>query len=224
MSHRGLQSESTDPAFHEATQVYLWGIKSESGDVRRCLDQYVGRISTHVNGWDQVDRVPVNERPKNQRCVLLVLESPHKDEYNQFSPKPANGSSGRNIAKYFLHVKGFSGFAEYGLILINAVQYQCSRGDDTKIERDKCFRHIWNNGGRTDFMERLKAVRINRDVIVNACTKGTQIKPLNEQLRCLVHSAVLEAVGPNDVNVFRRNHPARWYRQQNREYEWEYHA
>lgn len=220
MNGRRTQPESVRVAFQSKTKRFLSGISDSPGELRECPDQFLGLISKHADGWENVARLSIEDKPKDLPCVLLILESPHKDEYDGASPKPANGPTGCNIAKHLLNVNGLSQYSDHGLVLINAVQYQCSRGKPPKDHRDACFRHIWENGGRADFIDRLKAIQSPGDVFVNACTRGTREKPLNEQLRCLVHSAVLEIAGLLDAEPYRRNHPASWRRKKNRDYEW----
>ena len=144
------------------------------------------------------------------------------DEFEGEHPRPANGQTGRNIAEYLLSVKGLSECREYGLILINAVQYQCSRGKDTKLFRDQTFREIWTQNGRSNFIERFGLVYEEGDLVINACTRGNKERPFREQLRCLVHSAVLEAMESRTPEPLRRNHPVRWNMTARQNYEWTY--
>jgi len=72
-------------------------------DRRECPDRLVGRISqlTDLRDWSSVAQA-LPERCSEVQCILLVLESPHIDEYGSrqpYTPWPANGVTGRHIRK-----------------------------------------------------------------------------------------------------------------------------
>ena len=183
-----------------------------------CNDQYVGRISELIGQKDFRQRDPVCERPSNIPCLILVLESPHRDEFAG-TPGPAKGSTGRQIRRYLLQVKGLESLSDHGLILVNAVQYQCSLGMPTRCFRDRVFSAVWSGGGQEDFESRLLDYWRPKDVIANCCTKGSA-RLADAELRVMVHDLILRALP--DTEPLRRTHPYSWIEEKHRKDEWEY--
>jgi hypothetical protein len=200
--------------FEEIVRSVLLKMAEKPIETRLCPDQYVGVISQFSSSnVDFPERVSVENRPPNLRCVVMILESPHIEEFSN-SPGPAKGQTGKLIRKHFLRVKGLSEYESYGLILMNAVQNQCSLGSPTDCYRDNVFFNAWQNGAKDYFIRRLNALFRTGDVAVNCCTKGKKKK---NELRRLVQQAI-----PDDKNeVLRRTHPSSWYSEQNRNSEWE---
>lgn len=179
-------------------------------EIRLCPDQYVGEIKKFTDKFSV--RKPVKERPINTKCLIMVLESPHVDEFKG-EPAPANGPTGDLIIKHILSIKGLSIYPEYGLILVNAIQNQCSLGCATKHYRDQVFISVWNQGAKDIFVERLQNVYQKGDVIINCCTKGYT---KNQELRRLVQHSIPTNMG----EVHRRTHPSSWHSDRNRNSEW----
>ena len=115
--------------------------------------------------------------------IAVVLESPHKSEYNMGLPLgPAKGTTGRLFDNEFTRMFSTSMLnshflsGNYDVILLNAVQFQCSLGqplnnNNNKQVRDRNWLNIFNNhGGAIDIVNRLKA--LNPALIINLCTKG----------------------------------------------------
>lgn len=115
-------------------------------------------------------------------------------------------------------VPGLESTGRLPLILVNAVQYQCSLGQGTDQFRDKVFQAVWDEGGREDFARRMRKIYRTGDRLVCACTKGKMGTAC--ELRALVY-AMLRQEFPL-ANVLRRTHPSKWNIRRNREYEWEY--
>jgi len=189
---------------------------------RVCNDQYVGRLNELSDYPDDFPvRGAVESRPDGLRCLLMVLESPHVDEYQGTnSPCPANGATGRNIRNHILKVKGLAEFGEYGLIILNAVQYQCSMGENPPgRNRDNVFVEAWRNGGgKDDFARRLEYAYKEEDQVVVCCTKGDL---QDTELRRLVASGLTRCRS----SFLGRTHPSSWERRgrikrQNLNYEW----
>ena len=180
-----------------------------SFDRRECPDRFVGRISelAALRDWKAAAEQPPIRRT-DLPCIVLVLESPHIDEYRTkqpYTPWPANGATGRHIRKRAgLLVPPCWNKNETQLYLINAIPYQCSLGQATRLYRSKVFREAWDSGARAYFQERLKLIYRQGDLVVNACTVG---KP-GPSLRALVEAAI-EEVLPNSLRS-RREHPFRW--------------
>lgn len=180
---------------------------------RLCPDQYVGVISTlSSNDVDFPVRMSVEDRPTGLKCVVMILESPHIDEFSK-NLGPAKGKTGRLIREHILQVEGLSNYNERGLVLMNAIQYQCSLGYRTDFHRDDVFVAAWEKGARNNFISRLNKIFLPGDVIVNCCTKG---KLKNKELRQLVQ----KAIPSNKGEVLRRTHPSSWYSAKNRNSQW----
>jgi len=190
-----------------------------SYEARACPDQYVGLKSEIETGGHFGHRVPASERPHRLACVLLVLESPHTSEFGT-EPGPAKGRTGANIVRFLREVPGLHDTERFGLVLVNAIQFQCSLGRPTSEVRDTVFRKAWDNGGRTDFESRLRALYRVGDYVVNCCTRG-QSEKIHLPLRALVQRAMASVLPENTV-VLRRNHPSSWHFRANRTREWQY--
>lgn len=184
-------------------------------EARRCPDQYVGLIARFsCNSTDFPERVLVESRPSGIKCVIMILESPHIDEFSN-SLGPAKGQTGRLIRENLLLVNGLSEYNNHGLILMNAVQNQCSLGSSTDCYRDDVFTAAWQNGAKEDFIRRLNSIFQPGDIILNCCTKGNMKK---NELRRLVQQSI-----PSDKGeVLRRTHPSSWYSERNRSYQWKW--
>lgn len=176
---------------------------------RLCPDRCVGSIAAldSLNGWVDVaatQPTPVPGRP----CVILVLESPHKDEYApiaRYTPWPANGATGRllRLRTHLLLPDGWDA-ERADLVLVNAVPYQCSLGGLPIEHRDAVFREAWRSGGREFFIQRLLQWYRPGDLVANACTKGGA-KPY---LREMVEDAIDDALP--DALRRRHRHPCGW--------------
>lgn len=179
---------------------------------QKCDDQAFGVISNFAN--NSFDRRSVAELQDGGRKLIMILESPHKDEFpEEEAPIPANGTTGENIKRYLLEVEGLSEYADSKLIVMNAIQYQCSLGCDTKRYRDEIFRACWNRGGKEDFISRLREAYRNNDVILNCCTKGDSE---GDDLRDMVCLALRESFP--DATILGRTHPSSWHRRENRNF------
>lgn len=172
-----------------------------------CPDQYVGVISDLEQGAaDFPERLTAINRPANRPCVLLVLESPHIREFLE-PPGPAKGSTGRLIRSHLQAILGDQVDPSNGLVLVNAVQNQCSLGRPPKEHRDAVFTSAWKLYAEAAFVQRLRSLLRADDYVINACTKGNSRKG-NPELRQLVETAI-SSVRP-DGSDSRRLHPASW--------------
>lgn len=184
--------------------------------MRRCPDQYVGTLGRLRSDGMIASRAASSTRP-NSDAVLLVLESPHTFEFVG-PPGPAKGNTGRLIAKHALSVPDLKGKDNASLVLINAIQYQCSLGEEPSLYRDEVFLAAWHTFGRSNFVARLKATYRANDLVVCACTKGGN-GDVRKTLRPLVYSAMVDAL-PRGAQILRRTHPSSWFSRKNRDYEW----
>ncbi|MFZ2452242.1 MAG: hypothetical protein WAW36_17170 [Methylovulum miyakonense] len=123
-----------------------------------------------------------------QHSILLVLESPHKDEYYYdeqnylLIPKsPAQGATGRNIENCLRHVleeiANSYGLDDgcYHLIIVEPIPYMCSLGvfnPEKKLNEDirnRVWKAIWSVSEiKNDFVNRCR--KYNPKYIINACT------------------------------------------------------
>lgn len=163
---------------------------------QRCPDQYVGTIS-EINAAHPAEDFPhrksANSRLNKSCCIILILESPHTAEFIG-TPGPAKRQTGTYIRTYITEVLGLNIYSkkDYGLILLNPIQYQCSLGVSPGCIRDEVFRSVWNGGGEEDFIGRLKDIFQDGDILVNSCTVGSS----GRELRTLVQDAI-EKIRPS---------------------------
>ncbi len=164
----------------------------------QCPDNYVGTFTKKNNGeiksdlWftkqartNHQDKISLTSERLNlikqsgKPVMLVILESPHAEEFNQtyeISPSPALGVTGDMMSKHFIDI--ISPYVEddtYHVILVNAIQYQCSLGVDTNIYRDRIWLNLWLCHGLKDVFQ-AKLVQYNPDVIINLCTRGSHQK------------------------------------------------
>ena len=158
------------------------------------------------------------------RNIVLLLESPHKDEYidgDITRPKaPARGDSGKNIdrclATVLLHIQEIEpALIEPGchVVISNPIQFQTSlhaihggppRADNGKwgTLRNNVWRKLWNEPDiRQCFGTRLGCYYPK--VIINACT--SDLKPL---VRTFVRGWITE--GNLEVPLYELAHPSNW--------------
>lgn len=122
-------------------------------------------------------------------CIVIVLESPHIEEFKKFklksgtdiSASPAMGETGGALQELFTQEfvenifeknNGIDINKSYKVILMNSIQFQCSCGINTKIIRDHMWLKLWfgENNLKEDFEKRIKSY--NPDIIFNFCTRG----------------------------------------------------
>lgn len=184
---------------------------------RPCPDQVVGTLGQLKSDGKITARAAASDRPTHS-AVLLVLESPHTSEF-MGALGPAKGNTGRRIAEHALSVRGLEGRDNASLVLMNAIQHQCSLGKKSSLFRDDVFLAAWDEFGRSDFVARLKAAYQANDLVVCACTKGGNSNG-GRSLRPMVYAAIVDAL-PKGAQILRRTHPCSWFSQKNRDYEWE---
>ena len=175
----------------------------------RCHDQRVGLFSDfHGSAADFPLRKPVTRLNKTP-CVVFVMESPHTDEFDG-TWGPAKGKTGVQIRRHIATIVDGLGGQLSELILVNAIQYQCSLGVATWQYRDAVFRSLWKIGGARDFERRLRKIYRHGDMLFNCCTGSD---PRNG-LRQLITAAIRESLGP--VPLHTGPHPSSWFSKQNR--------
>lgn len=174
-------------------------------ETRQCPDQYLGSIGALLKKPLFPIRSPAQNRP-NEACVLMILESPHIDEFID-EPGPAKGLTGEMIRQHLTESLSIHGLEDYGLVLVNAIQHQCSLGSNINVYRDRIFRAVWSKGGEGHFRKRLADLYQAGDVVVNCCTRGNDYE-MHSPLRNLVETAIRTEI-PH-VKSIRRMHPASW--------------
>jgi hypothetical protein len=188
----------------------------------KCDDSYVGDVLACGNGFHFVTRGidggfqyrPVEDSCRNR--LILVLESPHKDEFSsKKSPLgPANGSTGINIRKLLCcatHGIVSTAGDEYDLVLLNAVQHQCSLGvGSNKNRKDRLFNACWKSKilGQEQFKDRLQKALLpegGKHVVINCCTQSESDSELDRK------KAVSDAIKETfKSDFYELNHPSSW--------------
>lgn len=127
--------------------------------------------------------------------LVLLLESPHKDEYDIYGNplRPANGRTGTNINNLFakqinnnnLKINILQNNIVYRVWIVNAIQYQTSGfnqlqvlgtiyNQSWRIVRNNVFEALWNNETifhlQEDLVGRLN--QISASIIINCVTGG----------------------------------------------------
>ena len=206
----------------------IWG-DCYKGQALVCEDKYVGDISrngTELYKFEDESEFVERGNPPNpsDRKLILVLESPHKDEYRRkdefgkVTPVPANGTTGQHIRTYIGKVLRCSTGTDCGtlqVILMNAVQYQCSQAHSlsgkvnncNRLKRDEVFRKTFSQG--EELKQRLRGLHItDLDIVINCCIKGDR----TPYLRDLVGEAIKDVRGqPFQFKYFATCHPSVWF-------------
>lgn len=189
----------------------------------RCQDYGVGVIDelrSDPGGFTDQYASP----PESGKRLFLVLESPHVQEFKagELDARPARGQTGVQIRKYLRDLCNSRRIdTDRKLVLMNAIQYQCSLGltlkkPQAKALRDDVFAEFWKKVGREDFQQRLfdRYKLRDEDVVINCCTRGGKDHPLQEW----VNKAILDCLGEmhQEIRVYSANHPASWRSENNR--------
>jgi hypothetical protein len=186
-------------------------------ETRCCPDTFINCNIGDREPFDlQKGRLDSDKREEGP-CVVLILESPHVDEFpkDDREPGPALGRTGDWIGRYLKEILLASHLKDramgcQGILLVNAIQFQCSlgeaRGDGGGITRNLVFTATWEQGGRAGFIARLKKALIHEgDLLINACTAGRRKAPLWG----LVEDAVCGARDGRSSDL-RLYHPSTW--------------
>ena len=167
--------------------------------------------------------------------IVVVLESPHKDEFNnQNFPNgnPALGKTGKMLQEHFKAIlrKNISELPNnYRVILMNSIQFQCSLGEVPKKYRDYMWLSLWfgtNNLFKNDFINRLNSY--NPSYIFNFCTIGNHTKiefclqkcspeiykksmdDIQNMGKITIRSIVSSSI-PQNIIPFEDSHPSSWW-------------
>jgi len=172
---------------------------SESTRVKDCIRRL--HIDPYLNKSDIL--LPSSNHPV-ENSTVLILESPHKDEYTDDFQQltPANGISGVRI--YNFRKRIFPD--ELGEIIIcNPVQWQASlyalhnksmyNYTFKKLKND-VWSFLWNES-KIEFIDRLK--KYNPQIIINSCTSSLKKKVQDEINKYF-----------QEKQLYKTYHPARW--------------
>lgn len=191
-------------------------------EVQFCSNEYVpdsirGELFYKSNKWNykHYEKRIETLNLKGYKKIAIILESPHKDEYNSKDEPlfPAQGRTGCQIKKYLLNrgfISSLKKDKKYAVLLINPIQFQAScykylKRNNLKVKRsvtDKVFRFLFGKRGinlREDFIKRLKEYQ--PDIIVNCSTSG---------VKEVVGTAIKETGIMNIENVKSDKHPSVW--------------
>ena len=166
---------------------------------RKCQDNYIGKLSIAGEKWfiqkearyENKGLILRKRTTKNEK-IVIILESPHRDEFMLNFTAPALGKTGEKIHTHLhrlLYNYNLLNCKETEIYIVNAIQFQCSLGFETSKYRDKIFKELWRQKGvKTSLMRRIK--RISPSIIINAITsiktgKTTIKKDLTKYLKSL---------------------------------------
>ncbi|MFI3166274.1 MAG: hypothetical protein R3Y45_08425 [Bacillota bacterium] len=148
-----------------------------------CPDNYVGYVSNKKSDLFVLKDLRYANRGKTQSIkkgcekLVIVMESPHIDEFNLNLIAPALGSTGKRIhihLQHLLNKNGLLGDKKLHVYLVNAIQYQTSLGFETKAYRNVIFNAVWKKQlsskkiFQLDFKKRVS--KIKPCVVINAMT------------------------------------------------------
>lgn len=212
--------EETNEIFND--RLNEWSTKDECPDIYAGDFEFSnGNVNIITNYIDPVTRKNnINnlspDRHPNYKTIVIILESPHDNEYSDPSfINPALGPTGNKLDSLIISlinevqkIDNILSDGNYRIILMESIQYQCSLGLDltkepNKVIRDKVFETIWNSNPsiKNDFVERLTSYM--PDVIFNLSTKNVQDLVQNEvDFYCKKINKQIE--------VYQGYHPSSW--------------
>lgn len=144
-------------------------------------DEIRGILVFNQTNYDfiSVPKYLLSKSQKPLQRLVLLLESPHKDEYHNNQPiRPANGATGAKIKAFISNRANnwpLSTLNDYEVLLVNAIQYQTScykllgkKWDRTN--RNHVFKLLFYNFNlKNDLKNRLNTYKA--DYIINCVTK-----------------------------------------------------
>lgn len=173
-------------AVKEATMYFLTDFfQNITNYTDKCQNRIVQYYASTENDFaknNSFDEDSISNFRSGASKVVIILESPHKDEYSDKdgkinNPICANGQTGDNLEKHLsqLMTEMKLNDKNVDIAIINAIPYQCSQGVSTEILRDFVWLKSWYEFGYIKTYELLE--KINPDFIVNCCTKGCHFIP-----------------------------------------------
>lgn len=171
------------------------------------------------------------QRQPQLRSIVLLVESPHKDEY-QFGNincpiAPANGASGRNIHRCLrrvlscieaMHIEAGLIVPGCHVVISNPIQFQTSlhaihgtplSNEHAMTLRNDVWRALWNEGegvsGYIKLCFRVRLYTYRPSLIINACTGDwEEIDSLKRYVGEFVRAEL------QNVPLYNVSHPASW--------------
>lgn len=196
-----------------------------------CLDSYIGNYEkdnyyipkyTLSNDRTLIFGKKIGEIDNEEvEHIVIILESPHIDEFFKKPYLPAQGATGIFLKGYLsellfqLALKDFLPADRYRIFLINSIQYQCSLGQPTEFFRDYVWEQMWaNDEVREDFERRIE--QVHPSIIINLCTDSKEAR------RDKVQESIENAFkSQQKIKFFMGNHPSSWGRNCNNRYIYE---
>lgn len=206
---------------------FLNTIGNNNANPNPCPDQlvgyFLGTTFTPISTRQNIDYISCNQiSPTLNDPIVIILESPHKNEYDPITSMaigPAMGRTGINFKNYFASKIQKSKIyqqiciSQHDIVLVNSIQYQCSLGYKLngkgayryKKQRDKNWLICFGNSSSNDLIKRITA--INPCAIINLCTIG--IRNLKQHVDNDVTSN-LNKIKKKSVLYTTGDHPSTW--------------
>ena len=182
-----------------------------------CPDQIFGQMcGKRYLPYSIADREDISyeETPTNttplRSPIVIVLESPHKSEFSGLKPLGiAHGKTGILFNKKFETLISKTDIFQdltvndiHDIILVNAVQYQCSLGlplnkYENKLKRDEIWLTCFERQCACDLRDRISALQ--PFAVINLCTKGVK------NLQLVLHEKICDF-----PNYMYGTHPSTW--------------
>lgn len=221
-------SKEFEETVEAARQMFYCAKRSKMDDkifCGICLDQAVGIVrdiltNKRIEDNQRTDIKGMYVTKPELRRLILVLESPHVDEFDKEGNPlgPAHGSARFGTANGIIHylesIIGSlcDGFFERELIFVNAIQFQCSQGlklrgkrcEFNREQKDLVFEKLLDcKSFVDDFIVRLKNVyRCDcGDIVVN-------VVGLNSLASCKVGRLIQNVTGQCSCGI---GHPSAWH-------------
>ncbi len=183
---------------------------------KKVLDEVRGYLIFVNQHWVFVGPSQINAYGKKAiKKLSLVLESPHKNEFDQYNNplRPANGKTGNAINSKLSNRpwvnKNLNSNYYYEIYIMNPVQYQascycvlgnnCSRNNTNQVFR-KLFSKLFFNL-RNDFINRINTYM--PDMIINCCSSCGSLKKT-------VEVAIKESSFYSNNHYVIDYHPSKW--------------
>ena len=219
---------------HLPYQTAPGGKGSKNRSAKICEDVYIADITVKSSfrssaaGKKQISRndayIDYSKDPSSkENYIVLILESPHKDEYDPSlaKPLPAQGRTGDNICIYFVDMlNNANGHNKrnlnvvngiYKLALVESVNYQCSEGNDigNGTIRDDNWIKYYSRDASINLVKKLDYFISNSNnpiIVINACTNSTK-----KHLQKYVERTIL-GLANSHIDYFCTQHPCSWSR------------
>lgn len=180
---------------HPCPDNFIGVIEMKNHKIQGCLHfNSIQRKSfvDFLHEEEQIRQIVEKAHEIGNENLVIILESPHTSEYSECLQcpnykcsirsnfiAPALGSTGIMLQRYLINIlqekEYLSSNKKYNVILMNSIQYQCSKGRDVNLFRDINWCKLWFRGGmKDDFICRLKTY--NPSIVINACTIGGHYK------------------------------------------------